>query len=231
MKRILVIGPHCDDAELGCGGYMARSAEEGATVKVWIAATGSIYFAHIDRVVPEEERLEETRLALQMVGAEIHSIGFSGHDTRLDQVPMVEGICKLDAVFEDYQPDEVFIPLPSFHQDHVWTYEVAIAATRPNSNGIQPSLIAAYEYPLQKWGKGACADPSNGGLYVDISKYIDIKLQSLACHATQMRQGENSLSLQSVRALAKMRGFESAFDYAELFHTLRRRVPDKHPIE
>jgi len=41
-----------------------------------------------------------------------------------------------------------------------------------------------------------------------------------------MRGSNNSLSLQSVRALAKTRGYESNFTYAELFHTLRRRVPD-----
>ncbi|MER3409204.1 MAG: hypothetical protein C4306_03670, partial [Thermoleophilia bacterium] len=32
-KRVLVLAPHTDDGELGCGGTMARLVEEGAEVR------------------------------------------------------------------------------------------------------------------------------------------------------------------------------------------------------
>ncbi|HRD71173.1 MAG TPA: PIG-L family deacetylase [Legionella sp.] len=226
MKKILIVSPHCDDAELGCGGYIARSVYEGNEVFVWIVSSGDVFFSHLDRIVTSEERLEETKASLEILGAKIYGIGFPGKDTLLDSLPRAHGIQILDNVIQEYGPDEVLIPLPSFHQDHLWTHEICIAATRPTAAIRQPNLIAAYEYPLQKWGNGSCADPANGGIYIDISQYIDIKISALSCYKSQMRGSNNSLSLQSVRALAKTRGYESNFTYAELFHTLRRRVPD-----
>lgn len=223
-RRILVISPHCDDSEFGCGGYIAKSAANGDEIKIWVATSGSVYFGHLDRVVTGEERICECYNAAKCLGAEIHSIGFLEKDSMLDTVPYAEGVNVLDNIIANFQPHEILIPLPSFHQDHTWTYNVSIASTRINRNKYQPELIACYEYPLQKWGLGASQDPSRGGRYVNITDYIDTKVEALKCYKTQLGNNDEILSIESTVSLAKVRGYESAFCYAELFYTLRKRV-------
>lgn len=223
-KKILILSPHCDDSELGCAGYMAKSAEQGCTVKVWIATSGDFYFRHIKRVVTREERIQEAKNAIEGLGASIHSIGFSVKDCSLDLLGLSEGVSSIEAVIADFEPDEVYIPLPSFHQDHVWVHQAAIAATRINRKKFIPELIACYEYPLQQWGMGSGANPAQGGRYVNISDYIEQKINALKCYQSQIGGAGEAMSLECSVALAKTRGFESGFDYAELFYTLRRRI-------
>ena len=38
MRRLMVVAPHADDAELGAGGYMARTIDDGGSVKVVVLA-------------------------------------------------------------------------------------------------------------------------------------------------------------------------------------------------
>ena len=48
-KRLLVISPHADDAELGCGGYMHRTAAAAGCVLNLVVAVGDVHFAHLGR--------------------------------------------------------------------------------------------------------------------------------------------------------------------------------------
>ena len=103
-------------------------------------------------------------------------------------------------------------------------HRMAVAATRPNPAKHQPTLIAAYEYPASSWGEGSSADEARGGLYVDISDTIDLKCASLQQHKSQMGNDQHIFSITAARALAAIRGIESAFTFAELFYVMRLRM-------
>lgn len=223
MSRVLVLSPHADDAEIGCGGYIARTIAEGGEVCVALMTVSDIDFLHRG-VVTAEERLAEFHNSMRVLGVQSTQVLSTGLDGKLYTSPQSEFVKALDKLQGIFQPDTVLIPLPSSHQDHRYCWEVGIATTRPTPSKHSPGMIAAYEYPSTSWGDGSDANAGRGGIYVNVSAHWDTKVESLRMYATQMRGEGNLFSVTGIEALARLRGLESGFAYAELFHTLRIRI-------
>lgn len=219
-KKIFVVSPHADDLELGCGGYIAKQAYQGAEVSCLIMAAGDNFHPHLGRIVTAEERIEEARAAMGVLGVPHLDIALMNKDGYLDTVPQRELIREIEHAIAKNEPDEILIPLPSSHQDHIATYQASVAATRPSARN-RVRLIAAYEYTASSWNGGPTAESGRGGLYVDISEWFDLKAEALRCHKTQMRNGRHCWSIDSAESLARMRGLESGLDKAELLYVMR----------
>ena len=155
-KRLMVISPHADDAELGCGGYMHRTAEAGGAVLNVVVAVGDVHFAHLGRVVTRAERIAELDRSMQVLGAE-RRVLFTEHDRYLDTMPLADLVTTIEVTISGFQPTEVLLPLPSSHQDHEATFRACVAACRPSSLARCVQLIAAYEYSATSWGAGSGA--------------------------------------------------------------------------
>lgn len=224
-KTVLVFSPHADDAEIGVGGYIARTIAEGGRVIVAVASVGAIKFLHLNREVESKEREAELHASLNRLGVlkkDIHVLTH-GYDSRMHDLPTGDMVALLDELQEQYKPDEVLIPLPSAHQDHRYCWDIGVAATRPSPAKHSPSLVAAYEYPLTFWGSGAERSTFHGGLYVNVTDYWKFKLEALSQYKTQMRDN-SPIGLQGVEALASLRGLEAGVAKAELLHVLRMVV-------
>jgi LmbE family N-acetylglucosaminyl deacetylase len=221
-KTVLVLSPHCDDAEIGCGGYIARTVAEGGTAIIALMTVSTVEFLHRG-LVSINDRLHEFRNSCSILGVKETHILTRHLDGKMYTHPQSEMVALLDNLLNSVKPDEVLIPLPSSHQDHRYCWEVGIAATRPSASKHNPRMIAAYEYPVSCWGDGASANAGKGGVYVNISSYWEKKKEALMCYETQMRGPGHLISIQGCEALANLRGIESGFEKAELFHALRIR--------
>ena len=144
MKR-LVLAPHCDDETLGCGGLLAKYPDETGVVVV---------------STPNEVRLKEFEVAKEILGYSTACfLGLRDGNIGEDMHALV-GL--LDEVVAEFQPQELYLPFPSMHQDHIAAYEAGIRAGRlsmTDGHWFTPSLyvydVAAYDvvlYPTDlKW--------------------------------------------------------------------------------
>lgn len=155
-KRLLVISPHADDAELGCGGYMFRTAEVSGAVLNLVVAVGDVRFAHLGRVVTRAERMAELERSMAVLRAESRVL-LTEHDRYLDIMPLADLVTALEVTISGFRPTEILMPLPSSHQDHEAVYRASVAACRPSSLTGSVQLIAAYEYSATSWGAGSAA--------------------------------------------------------------------------
>jgi LmbE family N-acetylglucosaminyl deacetylase len=183
---------------------------------------GTVQFLHRGQV-SAGERLHEFHASMESLGVGGTHVLSRDLDGKLYTAPQSGFVTKLDHIQDEFQPDEVLIPLPSSHQDHRYAWEVGIAATRPSAAKHRPNLIAAYEYPSTNWGDGASVNAGHGGMYVDISNYWQKKQQALSLYETQMRGKHHLYSCHAIEALATLRGLEAGYEKAELFHALRIR--------
>lgn len=222
MTKLLVLSPHCDDETISCGGYIARTIAEGGEVLVVIASVSEIEFLH-KGIVSIEYRINELEQALEKLGGCEFELLTTGYESNLHQYSMGKLVASMDKIQNNFCPDEVLIPLPSCHQDHVFMHTACVATTRPSRYKHQPKLIAAYEYPLTNWGEGADANASKGGMYVDVTEFWPQKVEALECYESQMRGNHDLISTPGCEVLAKMRGLEIGVEYAELFHIMRYR--------
>jgi len=227
-KQWLIISPHADDAELGCGGIIARAKQEGIKVHVAVAVVKGEWHTRTREYVSSHQRLDELTASMNSVGVDF-SVFNAIHDNEefdLSSSSKHKLVSDIDALIYDISPDVIFIPLPSFHQEHKLVYDCCLAATRPtksNSNNIK--LIAAYEYPPAGWGESSSFLSNNGKLYINITEQMQSKIRLLDKYRTQLSEAPNSLiSIDGVKRLASFRGLESGYNFAELFYILRMRV-------
>ncbi|MFD2612374.1 PIG-L deacetylase family protein [Paenibacillus gansuensis] len=217
-ERILIFVPHADDEVLGCGGLIEKACRHGNEVKVVLASVGNAFFWHREQPLSPQARKQEFMEALHYLGCQNMEIMFDDKENVLDTVPRKELITKIDTCLDQFKPTMVFIPYPSYHQDHQALFEACMAGLRPVPDR-RYNLIAMYEYPLIVWQYPKLNDV--GELYLDISDTIDKKVEALRKHQSQLREARHLISPESVMQWAAKRGMESGMAYAEKYHLLK----------
>jgi LmbE family N-acetylglucosaminyl deacetylase len=137
MRR-LVIAPHMDDESLGCGGLLAKHPED-ATVVV-VTESG-------------ETRRAEHAAAMEILGVtDSRCLDFEDGTT---QQHMAELVRRLDEVMAEVRPEEIYLPFPSLHQDHIAVYEAGMRSARLSMsidhwvpNSVLVYDIAVYDVNL-----------------------------------------------------------------------------------
>ena len=221
LERILIIAPHADDEVLGCGGLIEKACRYNNQVKVIVIAVGDIIHPHNDKLVLATTRIKELQEALEVLGCGDFEVLYNDKDSLLDTIPKNEMISKLDKIIDSYKPTMVFIPLPSYHQDHNVLFETCFAALRPKPHQFI-KLIAMYEYPLISWQYQKFWN--TGELYLDLSHTIQKKIDAFLKHTSQKRPPPHLISPESVKKWAEMRGIEIGVAYAEKYYILRSRI-------
>lgn len=131
MRR-LVVAPHADDETMGCGGLIAKYPD---TTVLIVAAPG------------EKRRLEmlDARDALGASGT-WHTGSFPDGDVGQRQRALVNW---LDMQMSVYEPEEVYLPQPGVHQDHIAVFEAGMRTCRQSLNPghWMPPTVMVYETP------------------------------------------------------------------------------------
>ena len=193
----LLFSPHVDDEVLGCFAFLT-------------ADTHILYCGVEDRPgIPRDVRIKE----LEHSSARL---GFSWEllDNEVNHYQADALIEPMETLINQYQPDTVLIPEPSYNQDHRSVYDAAIVATRPHdSNWLVPNVLI-YEQPHSvMWPHGTSIEPN---VFLEID--IKAKLEAYQLYATQVR-GHRSPEI--VTALAGLRGGQIGKSFAEGFRAKR----------
>ena len=116
IRRALVLAPHTDDGEFGCGGTMARLVEAGAEVRyvAFSIATRSLPTGFAPDTLAREVREATAELGIPAENLTVHDF-----DVRTFPDHRQEILELLIEIWNDWQPDAVFQPsLHDVHQDH-----------------------------------------------------------------------------------------------------------------
>lgn len=212
--RVVVIAPHNDDEILGVGGTMAKLVKQGHEVIVCEVTAGDL----ADEMVQLQKR--EAIASHELMGVKTHFmdlpvVGLKEMTTR-----------ELNGAFQKHimelAPDIVFLPHKGdMHIDHRMTIEAAMVALRPVTF---PNLKAIYAYETLSetdWNTPSVDNAFMPTLFVDITDEIDVKLEAMKCHASQLCEYPHPRSLEGIRALAMHRGCTVCKAYGEAFMVLR----------
>ena len=226
LNRVLVIAPHADDEALGCGGLMARLADQGTATRVLFLTVDGFHHYGLEGGTTFQQRLDEITEVAKLLDFE-WDILYGDQDLieKLDTVPKRDIVDRFETEVNQFQPDLVLIPSGAdYDQDHVVTFETALAALRPIAPAFGKWLVPnvlVYESPKIMWWRGEIPRPE---LFVDISEHLDRKQQALAAYVTQARPSPHIRAPESVEALACLRGKEIGVEFAEAYKVLRAIV-------
>lgn len=218
--RVLAIGCHPDDIEIACAGTLAKCVKRGDEVYVCHLSSGDL--GHV--VIPPDElkvmRANEAKSAAKLAGVkEVIYGGFNDLDIYADNKEardkVVEVIRKVDPDFiitqnpTDYMPDHTAVSKLVF--------DASFTATLPNyppKTETPARLVPIYYMDTLA---GVDFVPTE---FVDITDEIDLKLQMLECHASQlvwMREHDGIDFADMVKTCSKYRGYQCGAKYAEGF--------------
>jgi N-acetylglucosamine malate deacetylase 1 len=223
LARVLVIAPHADDEALACGGLMARLADQGAALRVLFMTVDGFHHYGLEGGTTFEDRVKEIEVVADLLRFQ-WEILYGDQDLieKLDTVPKRDLVDRFEREFNAFRPELVLIPSGAdYDQDHVATFDTALAALRPIAPVFGKWLVPhvlVYESPKIMWWSNDVPRPE---AFVDITEVMDRKLGALAAYRTQARPSPHIRSDESVRALACLRGKEIGVDYAEAYRVLR----------
>ena len=217
--RVLAIGAHPDDIELACSGTLAKCVKRGDTVIVCHVSSGDL--GHV--VIPPEElkviRANEAKKAGAMAGIEVIWGGFNDLDIYDNNK---EARDKIVDVIKYANPDFIITHSPDdYMPDHTavsrLVFDASFTATLPNykSKYKDPAKLVPIYY--MDTLAGVNFNPTE---YVDITDEIELKMDMLECHESQlvwMREHDNIDFADMVRTCSKYRGYQCGAGYAEGF--------------
>lgn len=198
--RILVFGAHPDDAEVGMGGTIAKHVHAGHTVKI------------VTCVIPSDKelRLQEADKAAKILGAAHQTLDIPPEEMQLGR--KIIGI--FDKILSEFSPQVVYTHwIHDSHNDHNVVAHATIAATRKNTSDV-------YMYEQTIPG-GITPFPFRPQKFIDISAFIDHKIQSIEAHASQ-KELHGEWWLYGIKGRAQYRGFQIRKKFAEAFEVIKQ---------
>jgi LmbE family N-acetylglucosaminyl deacetylase len=204
VKRVMILAPHTDDGEFGCGASIAKFIEQGA--EVFYTA-----FSVCEQSVPfgfQQDELErELRHATAVMEIPPENVLIHRYEVRRFPFNRQEILQDIIDTKQEVKPDLVFMPcLTDIHQDH---QVVAMEGLR----AYKGTTILSYEMP---WNNISIQTST----FITLEeRHIERKAAALACYKTQtFRHYANA---EFIRSLAVTRGAQIGVPFAEVFELVR----------
>lgn len=192
----LVIAPHADDEVLGCSSVLDENT--------------FVYYAGVNdfHIVSKKQRIEEVKSVSKYFKFGCHcGINPVDNYTTQDILNSVQELINL------FVPEEIYLPHPSYNQDHKAVYQACFAALRLHDSNYFVKKVFVYEQVHNNLWDDSTFKPTYYRK-LDIKK----KLEGYKLHKSQVRKHR---SCEMITTLGKMRGFQSSQPYAEAFEVLR----------
>jgi LmbE family N-acetylglucosaminyl deacetylase len=222
MKSVLVIAPHPDDETLGCGGTLLRHKSEGDSIH-WLIATRmdmSIGFS--------EEQIAHREAQLRCVTDVYGFNSVNGLDfitTRLDEMPMGDVVGSISSVIKEISPHTIYLPYRGdVHTDHRVVFDAVISCTKWFRYPCIKRILSYETLSETEFGINPDSNGFRPNVFVDISTYMDKKLEILGAYATELGAFPFPRSIEAVQAQALLRGATAGCTAAEAFMLLKEIV-------
>lgn len=205
--NVLAIGAHFDDVELGCGGTLAKHAQNGDNVYVYVATVSGFANQYNQIVRSNKVALKEAKNAMHVLGVKELICGQFAtmrvefvDELNIDILKIVEEK-KIEKVYAHWTED--------IHHDHH-----AVAKASLHSCRHVPRLLmyrSNYYHSTVEF---------RGNFYVDITGQWDTKERAIRAHESEMdRTGEKWIKF--FKNEAENAGQRVDVPYAEVFEVVK----------
>ncbi|MEW6622846.1 MAG: PIG-L family deacetylase [Bacillota bacterium] len=219
FMRVLGIGAHPDDLEIGCGGTLAKYKKAGHYVALAAVTWGEK--GHFD-LSPEELagiRAAESKKAGAIIDAEVFDLGLK--DGEVIAESLENRLIVID-IIRQTSPDIIIThPPQDYHPDHMAVNKLVLnatfLATVPHFKTEHPAVENVPQVYFMETFMGVDFLPQ---IYVDISKTLDMKIRMLEAHQSQLKwlKEHDAIDIiEYVRTSARFRGFQCGTTHAEGF--------------
>ena len=203
-NRVLVLAPHTDDGELGCGGTISRMVEEGREVYYAAFSTAA---ESVPPPFPPDILEKEVREGTKVLG--IPATNLLVYKYKVRHLPHLrqEILEELVRIKREIDPATVFLPsAQDLHQDHQTVHIEGLRA-------FKTVTVLGYELPWNNLSfdyRHFC---------VLTREHVETKIAALRCYQSQ--QHRPYTQEEFIWSWARTRGGQIMVEYAEAFDVLR----------
>ncbi len=199
-KKILVLAPHTDDGELGCGGTIAKFCDEGREV---FYAAFCLCAKSLPANLPPDTLEKECKKATAVLGVKASNLLLFNYEVR--ELPqsrqhILEELLQLN---KKINPDMVLLPAVSdVHQDHQVIHQEGLRA-------FKNTTFVGYELPWNNYS-------FRTNFFMRLTKN-QLKKKTEALKEYKSQSHRNYMQEDFIQSLAKVRGVQCNNMYAEAF--------------
>jgi len=206
-ERVLILAPHTDDGEFGCGGTMARFLEMGHEL-FYVAFSAAETSLPPD--IPSDTLRREVREALKVMEMPESNLMILNYPVR--EFPQHRQAILQDMINIGKEIRPSMVMMPSTHDTHQDHQVVAAEGFR----AYKKITLLGYELP---WNNLSFTT----NVFVKLEeRHMQKKIAAISCYNTQ--QGRSYASSDFLRGLARTRGTQIGTGFAECFETLREVI-------
>ncbi len=216
-KKILIVSAHPDDEVLGCGGTIFKLKKKNKIKVIFLTNGVSARSKNKNNIL---RRKKECLNLFNYLKIEKPSF-LNFPDNKLDQIPLLKVIKKIEKESKRFKPDIVFTHYENcLNIDHQIAYKATITAFRPKINNSVKSIFSYEILSSTDWAvsQKKIFQPN---YYINISNFIDKKIRAIKFYKSELRPYPHSRSVKAIKALAQVRGTSSGFKFAEGFVLVR----------
>lgn len=204
IEKVLILAPHTDDGEFGCGATIQKMIREGKEVfYVAFSAAEESVPAHLPRDILRTE-IKDATAVLGIKPQNLEVLNFPVRNFPAHRQAILEKIIDYRT---EIAPDTVFVPaLSDMHQDH----EVI---AREGFRAFKKKSVIGYELPFNNLH-------FNSNMYIKLQREdVERKMDSISCYKSQLHRPYSNLDF--ILHHAMIRGSQVGVDYAETFELIR----------
>lgn len=205
FDKVLVLAPHTDDGEIGCGATIAKLIDEGS--EVFYVAFSSARKSLKERGLDEMTLVREVKKATSLLGIRDENLIILDYNVREFPAQRQSILDDIIKIRNNIKPDVVFTPsLNDIHQDHAVIAQESLRA-------FKNITILGYEEP---WNN---IEFQTRTFILLEEKHVQKKIEALYCYESQRHR--KYLNKDFLYSLAKIRGVQIESEYAEAFEVIR----------
>ncbi|MCA0337811.1 MAG: PIG-L family deacetylase [Actinobacteria bacterium] len=206
MRR-LVVAPHMDDESLGCGGLLAKHPDDSGVLVLTDSGP---------------RRRAEHEQALGILGVANSTI-LDFADGHLP-ARMTEVVAALDEYLAEHQPEEIYLPFPSLHQDHIAAYEAGMRACRISMSPDHWVPASVFVYDIAVYDVNLYPSDLRWNVFETLTEaQADTKAAACAAYVSENPSGPHPMN--SIKELASAVGQVRRVAYAEQYALVRQVRP------
>jgi LmbE family N-acetylglucosaminyl deacetylase len=204
FNKILILAPHTDDGEFGCGGSISRWVSEGK--EVYYVAFSSAKKS-VPPGMPEDVLEKEVQAATRVLGIGPKNLILYKYPVREFPTYRQQILEDMVALGNRLSPELVLLPSTNdTHQDHQTIQQEGFRAFKRTS-------MIGYEMPYNNMNFST-------NLFVVLDdEHVNKKLKALTCYKSQAQKAYAAVDF--ITSLASVRGTQIGVKYAEAFEVMR----------
>lgn len=220
MNKILFIAVHPDDETLGCGGTILKHKSQGDEIYWMIitAPTKNHPCGFSDQVI--KERNELIKNVAEKYGFN-RTIKCDFPTMMLHAVDLRDLVVTIDSYINEIKPNIIYTMFRNdVHSDHRVAFDAVYSCTKSFRKPFIERILMLEALSETEFAPAIPSTSFVPNVYVDISDFMDEKLEIMSMYEPELMPEPYPRSLSSIEALARVRGSRCGVKYAEAFMLL-----------